>query len=76
MIYASGPFSGPRAAELRAWLEEHMPDLDRELGPMGTSQVRDRLNKATGLDLPGSGSIEEGCALYMATLKAQHKAAP
>lgn len=55
--------------KLRIWIEIHMPELDRELGPMSLEQVRIRLNKITGCDVPGWSSVESGSTLFLAALK-------
>jgi hypothetical protein len=49
-----------------------MPDLDAELGPMVKSEVRERLNAATGLTIEPATSIEDSCARYLGALQAQH----
>lgn len=60
-------------AELRAWIEQHMPELDAELGPMSLDQVRIRLNEVTGCGVMGTDSVELGNAVFLAALKVQHE---
>lgn len=57
---------------LKAWVAENMPELDRELGPLSPDQVRVRLNAVTGCTVQGGDSIEDGSAVFLAALKAQH----
>jgi hypothetical protein len=66
-------YGGPNAHALQAWIAEHMPALDAELGPMVLGQVRLRLNAETGLSIRDIDSIEESCALYLAALKEAHR---
>jgi hypothetical protein len=60
--------------ELRLWIREHMPELDAELGPLTMDQARVRLNEVTGCSVRGGDSIEDGSAVFLAALQAQHAA--
>lgn len=60
-------------AELRAWIEQHMPELDAELGPKSMDQVRIRLNEITGCTVGPADSVELGSAVFLAALQAQHE---
>lgn len=71
---ASHPMSGSNARALKAWVAEHMPELDAELGPMGLDRVRVRLNEVTGCAVLGSDPVERTCAVFLAALQAQHAA--
>lgn len=62
-------YGGPNRRMLAAWIDQNMPDLDRELGPMSLEQVRTRLNKITGCDVPGWSSVESGSAVFLEALK-------
>jgi hypothetical protein len=64
-----GPFSGPNALALKAWVAEHMPKLDAELAGRWKDQVRQHLNQVTGCNVPQAGRIEDGCAVFLAALK-------
>lgn len=55
--------------EYRTWIEQNMPDLDRKLGPMNSSQMLDELNRITGLDIPGSAEINATFGLFIDKLK-------
>ena len=68
-----GPYCGPNARALRAWIEAHMPELDAALGPLGQGDVLRRLNEVTGLDVQGGDSIEATCPRFLAALQAQHE---
>lgn len=61
-------------AELRRWLEQNMPELDCELGPMSLDQVRIRLNEVTGCNVQGGDSVESGSAVFLAALKKMKEA--
>lgn len=73
-----GPFDGPNARALRAWIEAHMPELDATLGPLGRGDVLRKLNEITGLGVQGIDSIEATCPRFLEALQAQHerRAAP
>lgn len=68
-----GPFDGPNARALRAWIEAHMPELDAALGPLGRGDVLRKLNELTGLDVQGSDSIEATCPRFLEELQAQQE---
>lgn len=57
---------------LRRWIETNLPELDAELGPMSMDQVRMRLNAMTGCNVQGGDSVEDGSAVFLAALQAQH----
>lgn len=61
----------PNFTALKAWIEQHMPELDRELGPMTHDQVRIRLNAITGCTIGPADPIESGSAVFLAALKTQ-----
>lgn len=67
-----GPFGGPNARALRAWIEAHMPELDAELGPLGQADVLRKLNEVTGLDIKPGDTIEGTCPLILDVLQTQH----
>lgn len=69
-----GPFDGPNAKALRAWIEANMPELDAELGPLPQGQVLQKLNEVAGLDIQGHDSIEATCPRFLAALQAKHAA--
>lgn len=53
------------------WIEKHMPRLDDLLSRAGQmDHCRVVLNKVTGLDVPGSGDIEQGFAQFHRALLA------
>lgn len=60
--------------KLRIWIEIHMPELDRELGPMSLDAVRIRLNEITGCDVQGADSVENGSAVFLEALKKMKEA--
>lgn len=63
---------GPNGRALKAWVAEHRPELDAELGPLKLDQVRERLNEITGCNVDGDEPIERGSAVFLEALKAQH----
>lgn len=58
---------------LGKWIEENMPELDRELGPLSHDQCRIKLNEVTGLGIGPTDSIRATIPLYLARLKEMHK---
>jgi hypothetical protein len=75
-LFPTATEAGPHRnrAQLKRWIAEHMPELDRELGPMGMNQVRKRLNEVTGCNVQGGDSIEASSAVFLAALKRMHEA--
>ena len=65
----SGPYSGPNARALKAWIAKHMPELNAELGPMGRADVRARLNALTGVGVRSCDTIEDGSKRFLAALQ-------
>lgn len=55
--------------KLRIWIEIHMPELDRELGPLRRLAVLAKLNEVTGCDVASSDSVERSCAVFLEALK-------
>ena len=68
--FISQPLS---SSELGQWIAKHMPELDRELGPLTLDQCRIRLNEITGLDIKPADPIKQTLPLYLARLKEMHK---
>lgn len=59
------------STECPLWIEKHMPRLDGLLSRAGQmDHCRVVLNKVTGLDVPGSGDIEQGLAQFHRALLA------
>lgn len=63
---------GPHRQALTAWISQHMPELDRELGALPLDQVRVRLNAITGCTVAPTDPVELGSAVFLAALQAQH----
>lgn len=61
------------SSELGQWIAKHMPELDRELGPLTKDQCRIRLNEITGLDVKPTDTIKQTLPLYFARLREMHK---
>jgi len=71
---APAPRMGERA-QLHRWIQQHMPELDAELGPMTKNQVRIRLNEITGCNVSSGSRVEDGCAAFLAALKKMKESA-
>jgi hypothetical protein len=68
-----GKMGGPNGQALKAWVAEHMPELDRELGPLPLDRVRERLNEITGCSVSGADPVERTCAVFLEALKRRHR---
>ena len=55
--------------ELRRWIEREMPALDAELGPMLMDDVRERLNRETGLNILSDDDRNESAERFLAALR-------
>lgn len=64
-----GPYAGPNAQALKAWIAKHMPELDIDLGPMTPADVRARLNALTGAGVRSCDTIEDGSKRFLAALQ-------
>ena len=60
---------GPNLRELKVWIKENMPVLNKRLQGMLSCDVLKILNEITGLKISGSDHIELSAAQYLDALR-------